>query len=154
MHTRVHCMPAVSMGNYWTTKISAITWFQRIISQFTRKTPFSEKNKTYLQKLYTKRFYAFSFVLYARFPWMFSLFTRNGGFMTFEFLWPTTISPRNAPLGSRRQCKMVKAYSLLFFITDNGEAAVWFLVCWKVIPKENNFLQPFGWVQKLLISFN
>ena len=42
--------------------------------------------------------------------------------MTFEFLWPTTISPRNAPLGSLQRFKMVKAYSTLFFITDNGPA--------------------------------
>ena len=49
---------------------------------------------------------------------MFSVFARNGGFITFEFLWLTTISPRNAPLGSSRQRKMVKAYSVLFFITE------------------------------------
>ena len=53
---------------------------------------------------------------------MFSVFARNGGFMTFEFLWLTTILPGNAPLGSSQQRKMVKAYSVLCFITDNGSA--------------------------------
>ena len=69
MHTRVHYMPAVSMGDYWNTKISAITRFQRIFSQFARKLHFLEKKTTYLQKYYTKRFYICSFytvsVIYA-----------------------------------------------------------------------------------------
>ena len=34
-------------------------------------------------------------------------------FITFVFLWPTTISPRNASLGSSLRRKMVKAYSVI-----------------------------------------
>ena len=58
MHTRVHYIPAVSMGDCWNTKIFAIAQFQRIFSQFARKFPsLIKKNKTYLQKFYTKCFY-------------------------------------------------------------------------------------------------
>ena len=82
-----------------TRKISAITRFQRIFSQFTRKLHFLKKNKTYLQKFYTKCFTSL-FTTVFLISRMFSLFAHNGGFMTFEFLWPTTISPRN---GSARK---------------------------------------------------
>ena len=76
-------IPAVSMGNHWNTKISAITWFQQIFSQFARKLPFSEKIKHIYKKLYTKRFYTLSSSLYPRFSRMFLLFARKRGFHNF-----------------------------------------------------------------------
>ena len=49
MHTRDIHIPAVSMGNQWNTKISALTRFQRILWQFARKLPFLKEKTTYLQ---------------------------------------------------------------------------------------------------------
>ena len=152
MHTRDFYIPAVSTGNHWNTKIPVLVRIKWIFSQFTGKLSFLKKKTTYLQKLYTKHFHTHSFQLYPWFPRMFSLFACSRGFMIFEFSWATTISPRNAPLGSSRWRKMVKAYSVLFFIIDNGSAVVWLLVCCKVIFDENNFFRPLGWVQRLLFN--
>ena len=86
------------------TKTRKITRFQHIFSEFARKLHFLKNKTTYLQKVYAKCFYilyTLSFPLYPRFSRMFSQFAcGKGGFITFVFFWPTTISPRNASLGS------------------------------------------------------
>ena len=116
------------------------------------KLPFLQKESNIFTKVLYKSFHIHFFQLYPRFTRMFSTFACNGPFMTFEFFWLTTISPRNAPLGSSQWRKMVKAYSVLFFITDNIPAVVWLLVCCKAIFDEDNSFRLFGWVQKLLIN--
>ena len=83
-----------------------------MFSQFARKLLFSGKNnEMYLQHFICN-------FLHTLFPTLSTIFANvliiclwGGDFMTFEFLWPTTISPRNASLGSSQRRKMVKAYS-------------------------------------------
>ena len=52
-----------------------------------------------------KHIYNTLYIIYTHFPTVSAIFanvltTRLWEFMTFEFLWPITISPRNASLGS------------------------------------------------------
>ena len=77
-----------------------------MFSQFARKVLFSG----------IKHIYNTLYIVYTRFPTVSAIFmnvltirSRAGDFITFVFLWPTTISPRNASLGSSRRRKMVKA---------------------------------------------
>ena len=81
-------------------------------------------NSLEIQFSETEHIYITLYILYIRFSHCISaifvnvLITRSwekGFFITFVFLWPTTISPRNASLGSSRRCKMVKAYSVVNF---------------------------------------
>ena len=64
-----------------------------MFSQFARKIQFSE----------IKHIYITLYIVYTRFPTVSAIFANvliirswEGGFITFVFLWPTTISPRNA----------------------------------------------------------
>ena len=83
-----------------------------MFSQFARKVIFSEIKHIY-NTLYT---------VYTRFSHCIRDFREcshnslvgKRDFITFVFLWPTTISPRNASLGSLQR-NMVKAYSVVIF---------------------------------------
>ena len=81
------------------------------------------ENSYFLEKI-MKRIYNILYITFyiPFFPTLSVIFTNvliirswERDFMTFEFLWPTTISPRNASLGSSRRSEMVKAYSPIIF---------------------------------------
>ena len=72
-----------------------------MFSQFARKLLFSGKNNEMYLQYFIYNFYTPFFpTLSAIFANVLIIRSWEGDFMTFEFLWPTTILPRNASLGS------------------------------------------------------
>ena len=98
---------------------------KKIICYLQNIREFSEYSRNSLEKVLfseIKHIYNTLYTVYTRFSHCIQDFcecSHNSlvgmGFYSFVFLWPTTISPRNASLGSSRRCKMVKACSLIIF---------------------------------------